>query len=261
MRLNLEQSVFEETAKDTGLMARIGKLLCLVFLIAGLAPAYAGEYPTGAENSKTLRTQAKAEELFSRGDYKRALFIYEKELAKTGDKYSQYMTGYMYLKGHGVQADAALASAWYRLAAERGAPEFVEVRDRVMKSLSPEDRIRSDTLFVGLRKELSDVALVMMLIERDRRRLDESVTGTRLRRSTSPVRIVDPTTGRQVSLEVYENRTRRSIKARLDYLTALLDIEPLESDISDRQFAELRNQVDDFLSQVETNGDAFVDTR
>ena len=243
------------------MIARTGILLCLFYAIAGFLPAHAGEYPTGAEDSKTLRIQAKAEELFSRGDYERALIIYEKELAKTGDKYSQYMTGYMYLMGHGVQADRALASAWYRLAAERGAPQYAEVRDRLMNSLSPEDLARSDALFVELRKELSDVALVMMLIERDRKRLDESVTGSRLPASSSLITVVDPSTGRSVSYEVFENRIRRNIEARLDFLTSLLDLEPLDADITDRQFAELSEHVDDFLSQVDNNGDAFVDSR
>ena len=33
------------------------------------------------------------------------------------------------------------------------------------------------------------------------------------------------------------------------------------TDISDRQFAVLREQVDEFLSRVDSNGDAFVGTR
>ena len=111
------------------MIARIGIALVMLFALAGGAAAQWEDYPAGPIDSKTLRTQSKAEKLYERGDFKRALFIYEKELAKTGDKYAQYMTGYMYLMGHGAPSDPVLASAWYRLAAERRAPEFIAVRE------------------------------------------------------------------------------------------------------------------------------------
>lgn len=52
--------------------------------------------------SHTVRIQAKAESLYLQGHWERAQFIYEHELAPIGDKYAQYMVGYMYLNGQGV---------------------------------------------------------------------------------------------------------------------------------------------------------------
>ncbi len=242
-------------------MARVGKFLCLALAFVGLEAAFADKYPTGAEDSKVFRTQVKAEELFSRGDYSRALFIYEKELARAGDKYAQYMTGYMYLMGYGANSDPVLASAWYRLAAERDAPEFIAVRDRLMRKLSAEDRVRSDSLYRELRREMSDVAIVLSLLAIERRRLDEKVTGTRLHGATSSVRMMDPETGRMVDVEVYRNRVRQSIQVRLDFLTEALGIEQMDADLSSREFAELREHVDEYLSRIDGADDAFVDSR
>ena len=117
--------------------------------------------------TRTMRTQAKAESLYQRGDYKRAHFIYSSDLARQGDKYAQYMTGYMYLMGLGVEADPVKASAWYRIAAERRAPEFVTVRDQVLRTLNDEQRTRSDELYVELRKEYSDLLIIMELLVED----------------------------------------------------------------------------------------------
>ena len=246
---------------EAALIFRIGILFCLLVVAGVVAPAYAGENPTGPEDSGLLRTQVKAEELFSRGQYKRSLFIYEKELARAGDKFAQYMTGYMYLMGYGAQSDPVLASAWYRLAAERDAPEFIAVRDQLMKSLSPEDKARSDRLYGALRKDISDVAIVMSLLAIERRRLDENVTGTRLRGSTSSVRMMDPETGRMIDVEVYRNRVEQSIQMRLDFITSTIGLEPLNADLTDRQFGELRDQVSAYLSQIDDSGENYVDNR
>jgi TPR repeat protein len=94
-------------------------LIMLALLVPGLTVAQWAEFPTGDLDSRTIRTQEKVESLYERGDYKRAHFIYSNELARQGDKYAQYMTGYMYLMGQGVEEDPVKAVAWYRIAAER----------------------------------------------------------------------------------------------------------------------------------------------
>jgi TPR repeat protein len=92
-------------------------------------------------DSKTLSVQAKAEEFFARGDFRRAYVIYLSDLAPIGDKYAQYMLGFMFGGGLGVDQDPALASAWYRLAAERGEPaEFLAIRDESLAQLDAADR-------------------------------------------------------------------------------------------------------------------------
>ena len=243
------------------MIARIGITLGLLLTLAGGAYGQWAEYPTGPVDSKTIRSQNKAETLYTRGDFKRALFIYEKELARTGDKYAQYMTGYMYLMGHGAEADPVLASAWYRLASERKTPEFVVVRDRLVQTLNDEQRARSDELYVELRQELSDVVLVMRLLLGDLQRMEGRRTGSRVGSSTSPVMIIDPKTGVPISAEQYHGRMRDIAQTRLDFVTARLDIDPLETDLSKDEIAELWQRIEDFLAVVDDDHDVFVDTR
>ena len=141
------------------------------------------KFPGVPINAKTLRIQEQAEEVYERTDHKRALFIYRNELAPIGDKYGQYMIGYMHLAGEGVPEDRVAASAWYRLAAERGTKEFVRARDRLMNSLDAEEKARSDRLFIEIRKECGDLALLMAAVHADRERL-RARTGSRLSAGT-----------------------------------------------------------------------------
>ena len=65
-------------------------------------------------DARTLRVQLKAEELFQKENYGRAHFIYQNDLAPIGDKYAQYMLGFMSLKTRSIWMGAALhiAVAW-----------------------------------------------------------------------------------------------------------------------------------------------------
>lgn len=135
-----------------------GSLLAIVTLVS--AAALAGPDPMGRVlDARTIHIQKKVEALYAGGEYRRAHFIYKSELARVGDKYAQYMAGYMYLTGTGVPADQARAAAWYRLAAERGKPEYVAVRDELVASLSAEERDRALVYYGELRREYSDVAV------------------------------------------------------------------------------------------------------
>ena len=242
------------------MIARIAIALIMIFAFAGGALAQWADYPTGPIDSKTLRFQSKADKLYERGDFKRALFIYENELAKTGDKYAQYMTGYMYLMGQGAKADPVLASAWYRLAAERRVPEFIAVRDQLLRTMNDEQRARSDELYVGLRREFSDVVITMNLLVSDLKRLDGGTTGSRLGTSSSPVTIIDPQTGVSTTAARYESRIRKTAQARLDFVTARLDIDELDADLSKDEIDALWQRINDFLTVVDDD-DVFVDTR
>ncbi len=244
------------------MIARIGITLGLLITLAGSAHGQWAEYPTGPVDSKTMRSQSKAETLYERGDYKRALFIYEKELSKAGDKYAQYMTGYMYLMGHGTASDPVLASAWYRLAAERESPEFVAVRDQLLRTLNEQQRARSDELYVGLRKQFSDIVIVMDLLMGDLKRIESRKTGSRIRGSGSSIMIVDPQTGIPISAAHYENRLKTIAKTRLDFVTSQLGIEELEAELSREQIENLRIRIDEYLSAIADDGDdVFVDSR
>jgi len=111
--------------------------------------------------------QEEADSAFAKGDYGQAMEVYQKELAPLGDKYSQYMVGYMYLAGKGVQEDAILASAWYRLAAQRETEQYARIRDSLLALFNDEQRSRSDQLYTSLRHEMGDLTLVGQLIESD----------------------------------------------------------------------------------------------
>jgi len=245
----------------TELNARIGISLLLSWLLVATASAQWAEYPTGTPDSRTLRSQLKAEALYERGDFRRSLFIYENELARLGDKYAQYMTGYMYLMGQGASPDPVLASAWYRLAAERKAPEFVAVRDQLLATMNAEQQARSDALYLSLRKQRSDLVIVMQLLMDDLESLQAETTGSRVSGGSSSVMVIDPNTGSPISIDQYQNRIRRNAQTRLDFVTARLDIDELDADLSKSEIDALWERINDYLAVVDDDGDVFVDSR
>ncbi|MCK5325391.1 MAG: SEL1-like repeat protein [Woeseiaceae bacterium] len=202
-------------------------------------------------DAKTLSVQAKAEELFERGDYKRAHFIYRHELAPIGDKYAQYMVGFMSLTGLGVKEDPVLACAWYRLAAERKAPEFVAVRDELMAQFDAVDIDRADEIYLRLRRQYSDVMLRMRLVRGDYESMIESSTGSRMGAPTSPVTIVRPRAGTSMSGDAYYGQIHRRMQKHLDHITATLDIEPVNADLAVDELADLERKVDAFVALVD----------
>jgi len=218
----------------------------MIVLAAGLmlaAGPLRAELPTEQIDNRTLRIQAKVESLYERGDYARARFIYENELAPIGDKYAQYAIGYMYLMGEGVPEDAVVASAWYRLAAERGAPEFVSVRDELMESLDDEELARSDRHYVDLRGKYSDLVIMTRLIEQDVQELHGESTGSRLPRESGAVSILDPRSGVMMSLDEYRRRIEAHIRTRLDFIAEETGIETPRADLDAQELATLWEQV------------------
>jgi hypothetical protein len=193
--------------------------------------------------------QAKADELYHNGHWERAYFIYVNDLSAIGDKYSQYMAGYMCLHGKGVERDKVKASAWYRLAAERDSREFVKVRDELLESMSEEQRLASDAAFLSLRERYSDLALMLRQLEKERRAAKESPTGSRLSGDSSSVLIVNPYTGTTTRSDLKRRRDAR-MKTHLDYIADKLDIEPLEPDMSDAEFDGLVQQVEAHLQVI-----------
>lgn len=227
-------------------------LAAVVCLAASLACAQsANNFPETHLDAATLRVQNQAEEVYERNDYDRAFFIYRNELVPIGDKYSQYMVGYMYLTGKGVREDRIVASAWYRLAAERGTKEFIFARDRVMAKLNDVERAESDRLFVELRKEYGDLALLTKAIRRDYEELRER-TGSRVSADSSPMAIVDLTgAGVAQSGTEYYRVIERRLQARLDYIAkrteiGIIDVDTVESsdiDAIERQVAVQLDQI------------------
>ena len=193
-------------------------------------------------NSKTMALQRKVDDLFDAGDYERAFFIYRNELAPLGDKYAQYMVGYLYLTGQGVDENYAAASAWYQLAAERGTREFVAVRDQLTRSLTSVQVRESDALYEELRLEYSDLAVLMASIKRDHSEL-EMKTGTRVNSEASQVTVIDARIGRTLSGNDYYGRIREQLGERLVMLKELGDFEELETDPDKINIHELERRV------------------
>ena len=233
-------------------MSRLRKALLAALPTFLLAAAQAQEPPqltAELAGSKTLSVQNKVDELFENGEFERAYFIYRNELVPVGDKYAQYMVGYMHLMGLGVREDEVHASAWYRLAAERDYPEFVAVRNQVIDALDAEERVESDEFYIQLRKEYSDLVLIMALLRDDVFSSASRVTGSRLT-SGGSVTVVSPSTGGGVSGNHYFSQIETRIQMRLDYITGKLGIERMSTDLDRKQFFDLQTKVDEYLSQV-----------
>ena len=228
----------------------IVRITLLAALLVSHAAQGQGTGEARGNDSPTLRQQAKAEELYRAGHWERAYFIYVNDLAAIGDKYAQYMAGYMCLNGKGMPRDPVRASAWYRLAAERGAPEFVEVRDQLLESMSEESREASDEMFIALRQKYSDLVLALRLLRHERDELDKRPTGSRLAASSSSITIIDPSTGMTITRSEYLRRVEARMQLRLDNITAQLGIDQVEADMSDREFNDLARQVDEYLQRI-----------
>ena len=222
----------------------------LLLILLALAPVSVTQAQGRGFDSSTLRLQAKADNLYRQGHWERAHFIYVNELAAKGDKYSQYMAGYMCLHGKGVERDKIQASAWYRLAAEREGPEFVAMRDQLLESMSEEDKLASDAIFVDLRQRYSDLVLMLDDLEEEREAMNETPTGSRLSGGPSSITVIDPKTGDTIARSEYLRRLEKRMQVRLDYVADKLDSEPLEPDMSDQDFGALRERVMAYLQVV-----------
>ena len=233
-------------------------LKILLFAIAfGHAVPAAAQYSGGSLgvdlDAKTLSVQAKAEELFSRGDFSRAHVIYLNDLAPIGDKYAQYMLGFMSLTGRGVEPDAVLASAWFRLAAERGKPpEFVKIRDELLLQLDAGDRSRSDTVFVQLWREYSDSAIRLREVREAFEEISGITTGSRLgTSSSSAVTILEPRAGSSLSGDALKYRLQRHMQDHLDHITSDLGIGYIDAETVDRgQLADLEDRMEEYVQRL-----------
>lgn len=230
---------------------RITIWIFLLLLQSAAVMAQRGNYDGTNFPSHTSRIQAKAESLYLQGHWERAHFIFERELAPLGDKYAQYMVGYMYLNGQGVSRDPVMASAWYRIAAERGIPEFAAVRDQLLDSLSPNELARSDTLYVALRKEYSDLMVTLDMVRKERRLRRSETTGSRLGGGASPVTVIVPQNGMSMTREEFLSRGDEKMEVWLNYITRELGIDSLRADLTDREFENLAAKVDEYLEIIE----------
>ena len=232
---------------------------CLNALIAAIimmhAPiGYAQQIPgyLTDEDLETAAVQTEAEKLFKSGNYTQAHYVYINELAPIGDKFAQYMLGFMNFYGLGVEEDHIRASAWYRLAAERNGPSFVAIREKVLDQFNETELQRSDQVFLELRKKYSDIAVRMWLVRRDFEAVSEVATGSRIGRTSSVVTVVRPRDGgsRSQAHELYQRSITKHMHEHLDHITATLRIPPVDTKLTKGKLEELEERVDVYLTQI-----------
>jgi len=219
-------------------LAFISSLLVALLCAGAWAQAYK-PFPGTVVDQRTRLIQERVEEIYTAGNFQRALSIYEKDLAPLGDKYAQYMVGYMHLAAEGVVEDRVEALTWFRLAAERGEPLLVDVRDTLITELSMEQIRASDARFLELWKSIGDRKLILELIQRDLDTL-RSQTGTRIpgSSSSSPGLILRPS-GVTLAPNYYED-----IRARLNERISYLDSRDDDADIVLAEEIEKARQIE-----------------
>jgi len=202
-------------------------------------------------DAKTLRVFSQAEEVYERTDYDRAFFIFRNELAPIGDKYGQYMVGFMYLTGKGVEEDRIKASSWYRLAAERGTKAYVRVAEQVIATLDSAQLAESDRLFIELRKEFGDLVLVRNAIRKDMELLSRR-TGSRISKTTSPTTIVAVgRPGVTQSGDDYYGQIEKRIEDRLEYIASRVDIDIIDLDTAKLDLETIDQHLAAHLSRID----------
>ena len=220
-------------------------MACLAMLLFASQIAHSqrsSELSADLPDSRTMAVQQKVEGLFVAGNFNRAFFIYRNGLAPLGDKYAQYMVGYMLEYGMGVDEDDVSASAWYRLAAERGTAEFMAVSEQVMRHMSDAELRRSDVAYSNLRLQYSDLAVLLASIKRDFQELSVK-TGSRLGSDTGPVTIVETRSGRTRSGADFYGTVRRQLQDRLKLLIEIGEFEGIEDDPARLNIRELERLV------------------
>jgi len=197
-----------------------------------------------------MAIQDKVDALFDAGDFERAFFIYRNELAPLGDKYAQYMVGYMYLTGMGIDEDQILASAWYRLAAERRTPEFVAVRNQLLRNMGDDDIRRSDSEYLKLRVEYSDLVVLLTSVKRNLREV-EGKTGTRIQGENNAMTILDPRSGRAQSGGEYYREIRLELEDRLKLMKEIGGFEGMKTDPEEVNLRELERDVNEYIASFD----------
>jgi hypothetical protein len=185
-----------------------------MLMVTSVVAIAADDFPGGTPELRLIEAQAKADELFEKGDYQRAYFIFREELVPLGDKYAQYMVGYMNIIGKGVSLDYIAGSAWYRLAAERGEANFSKVRDEIWDQFNDEQRSQSDNKYAALRMKFSDAMIIASMIE-----VDLDLIQRPLQDSTLSNDLVDAQNSLTGDQSQFVAEAQQRVKRRLKFLS------------------------------------------
>lgn len=223
----------------------------IALFVAGVASSQIyPSFPGGETDYATLRTQERVEELYVSGQHERAYFIYRKELAPRGDKYAQYMIGYMHFTGAGVPEDQAVALAWYRLAAERGEPSIELARNELQISLTPTQIAAADGLFAELKRELSDRVLIYALVQQDLEILRNSA-GRGPSKGSSNMLVIDRRYGYMSGAQYYQ-LVKNRLDARLTYLKGQVDVIDV-ADTETMELAQIESEIKELIAEIDKN--------
>ena len=235
-------------------LTTLRKIACGSVLACLSATSFAqrsSELSADFPDSRTMAVQAKVEKLFDAGEFERAFFIYRNELSPLGDKYAQYMVGFMYQTGLGVDDDIVAAAAWYQLAAERDTREFFVVRDRYLHVIDEDDAAEARAQYRELRLKYSDLAVLLSSIKRNVKEL-EGRTGSRVRGQSSPVTVIESRSSSFSSGTDYYGNIREELEARVMLLKEIGDFQDLEVDADGINVHDLERRV---LQLIEVEGE------
>ena len=193
-------------------------------------------------NSRTMAVQDKVERIFDAGEFERAFFIYRNELAPIGDKYAQYMVGFMFHTGLGVEEDSISAAAWYQLAAERGTREFIVVRDRLLHVMDQDDADLSRVMYRELRVRYCDLAVLLSSIKRNMKELQER-TGSRVGGQSSPIIVIENRASRFSSGSDYYGNVEDELEVRMRLLKEIGGFTDLDTDVNQINLHDLERRV------------------
>lgn len=125
-------------------------LVCLALVVPALAAADEFDRYHPDQHFRRL-----AFESFERGKKAEAVPLFLKS-ARYADKASQLALAMIHWQGDGVAQDRARGYAWADLAAERGYPDFVAIRERYWAELTPEEQQRAQRDGAALADEYGD---------------------------------------------------------------------------------------------------------
>lgn len=114
----------------------IKKLLLTFVLLSGSQTVFASNQEFYVINESDI---AKADELFQNEQYEESQQLYS-QLAKAGDKYSQYILSVIYLNGLTGEKNLGRAYAWARVAKEDGSKELSQHFDYIKSLIPPEQK-------------------------------------------------------------------------------------------------------------------------
>jgi hypothetical protein len=150
--------------------------LLVVGLMLSTASALAVDYADRTPGQEFLQKGLRA---YDNGQYNiaRREFL---SAARWSDKLAQYNLGAMHYHGHGLERDPARAWAWFKVAAERDYPLFVDVAERVWGALDEAQRERATAIYENaILAEYGDAVTVPRTVDH-MNRAKRRATGSRL---------------------------------------------------------------------------------